>query len=47
MEQSEIRKALKEMTKEELVELCLQLIMEQMEAAASLCSKLSELGGKK
>lgn len=46
MERSEIRSSLKEMSHHDLVELCLQLLTEQMEAAASLCTKLSELGGK-
>lgn len=46
MERNEIRSSLKQMTKEELIELCLQLLTEQMELAASLCTKLSELGGK-
>jgi ribosomal protein L29 len=47
MDRQEVRKELKEMSKEDLVELCLQLLIEQMEAAARLCTKLAELGGKK
>ena len=46
MERNEIRSSLKNMSHHELVELCLQLLTAQMEAAASLCTKLAELGGK-
>jgi hypothetical protein len=39
----EIKKYLSSLSKKELLELCLQLIEEQLQAAAKICTKLSEM----